>query len=72
MENDKLLVGWFMQCLACRATFVRITPANYLVEAQGRILRPNPIGSGQEFAGFVKCPDCLSESVRLMELGDRE
>jgi hypothetical protein len=66
----KLLVGWFMQCLACKATFIRTTPPNCTVERGGRIIGLNPITGVRKFVGFVRCPDCLSENVRLMEIGD--
>jgi hypothetical protein len=66
----KLLVGWFMQCLACKATFIRTMPANWKVEKRGRITRRNPIAGKRNVVGFVRCPDCLSKNVRLMEIGD--
>ncbi len=98
----KFLVGWFMECLACRATFIRTTPENWTVERRGRIflkdtgqqasghdngvvasdtrqrtfrqdtgvVRQNLIASKRQFVGFVRCPDCLSVNVRLMEIGD--
>jgi len=82
----KLLVGWFMECLACKATFIRTTPENWTVGQGGRIFRKdagqqasgqdtgvvrrNLITSKRKFVGFVRCPDCLSVNVRLMEIGD--
>jgi hypothetical protein len=98
----KLLVGWFMECLACKTTFIRTTPENWTVEKRGRIFRKdtgqqstghdtgvvandtrqqttgrdtgivrrNLVTSKRKFVGFVRCPDCLSENVRLMEIGD--
>jgi len=82
----KLLVGWFMECLACKATFIRTTPENWMVGQKGRIfandtrqqtsgqdtgvVRQKFFTSKRKFAGFVRCPDCLSANVRLMEIGD--
>ncbi len=98
----KLLVGWFMECLACKATFIRTTPENWMVGQGGRIFRKdtgqqasghdtgvvvndtrqrttgqdtgvvrrNLITSKRKFVGYVRCPDCLSAHVRLMEIGD--
>ncbi|MBA7625808.1 hypothetical protein ES703_33240 [subsurface metagenome] len=84
----KLLVGWFMECLACKATFIRTTPANWAVGQKGRIfandtrqqtpgqdtgaVRRNLITNKRKFVGFVRCPDCLSQDVRLVEIGDRK
>jgi hypothetical protein len=83
---EKLLVGWFMECLACKATFIRTTPENLTVGQRGRIFRKdigqqtsgqdtgvvgrNMIASKRKFVGFVRCPECLSVNVRLMEIGD--
>jgi len=101
MMAGKLLVGWFMECLACKATFIRTTPVNWTVVQRGRIFRKdtgqqasdhdtgvvanetrqrtcgqdtgvvrrNLITSKRKFVGFVRCPDCLSGNVRLMEIG---
>jgi hypothetical protein len=82
----KLLVGWFMECLACKATFIRNTPENWTVGQGGKIfvndmrkqtagqdagaVRRNLITSKRKFVGFVRCPDCLSANVRLVEIGD--
>ena len=98
----KLLVGWFVECLECKATFIRITPENWTVGQGGRIFRKdtgqqafghdtgvvandtrqwtcgqdtgivrrNLITSKRRFVGFVRCPECLSVNVRLMEIGD--
>jgi hypothetical protein len=82
----KLFAGWFMECLACKATFIRITPENWTVGQRGKIfandtrqqttgqdtgvVRQNLITSKRKFVGFVRCPDCLSANVRLMEIGD--
>lgn len=82
----KLLVGWFMECLVCKATFIRKTPDSWTVEQGGKIfrkdtgqeasghdagaVRQNLITSKRKFVGFVRCPDCSSENVRLMEIGD--
>jgi len=84
----KLLVGWFMKCLACKATFIQITPANWAVGQKGRIFRKdtgqqasshdakvawrNLIINERKFMGFVRCPYCLSDDVRLVEIGDRK
>jgi hypothetical protein len=82
------LVGWFMECLACKATFIRTTPENWTVGQRGRIfandtrqracgqdtgvVRRNLITSKRKLVGFVRCPDCLSANVRLVEIGDRK
>jgi len=105
----KLLVGWFMECLVCKATFIRTTPENWTVGEKGKIFRKD---TGQQASGhdtgvvandtqqqtfgqdtgdvrrdltgsrkagapgkrrvvgIVRCPDCLSENVRLAEIGD--
>jgi len=84
----KLLVGWFMECLVCKATFIRTTPENWTVGQRGRIfandtrqracgqdtgvVRRNLITSKRKFVGFVRCPECLSVNVRLMEIGDQK
>ncbi len=34
------------------------------------IVGRNLVASKRKFVGFVRCPDCLSENVRLMEIGD--
>jgi photosystem II stability/assembly factor-like uncharacterized protein len=78
----KLLVGWFMECLARKATFIRTTPENWTVGQRGRIFANdkrqktyaqdtgavgrNLITSKRKFVGFVRCPECLSVNVRLM------
>jgi len=91
-----------MECLACKATFIRTTPENWTVGQRGRIfrkdtgqqasgydtgvvvndtrqrttgqdtgvVRQNLITSKRKFVGFVRCPECLSVTVRLMEIGD--
>jgi hypothetical protein len=82
----KLLVGWFMECLACKATFIPTTPENWTVVQRSRIFAKdtrqktcdqytgavgrNLITSKRKFVGFVRCPECLSVNVRLMEIGD--
>jgi hypothetical protein len=89
----KLLVGWFMECLVCKATFIWTTPENWTVGEKGKIFRKD---TGQQASGHdtgdvrrdltgshkagaackgkvvgtVRCPDCLSENVRLAEIGD--
>jgi len=81
-----LLVGWFIECLACKATFIRTTPVNWTVGQRGRIfandtrqqtsgqdtrvVRQDLITGKRKFVGFVRCPDCLSQDVRLAEIGD--
>ena len=88
----ELLVGWFMECLACKATFIRTTPENWAVGEKGKIfandtqqqtsgqdtsvVRRDLTGSRKAGApgkgkvvGTVRCPDCLSENVRLSEIG---
>ncbi len=91
----KLLVGWFMECLACKATFIRTTPENWTVGKRGRIFRKDTEqqASGHDtgvvrqdltgsrkagdrgkrkFVGLVRCPTCLSQDVRLAEIGDEK
>jgi len=34
------------------------------------VVRQNLITSKRKFVGYVRCPDCLSANVRLMEIGD--
>ena len=84
----ELLVGWFMECLACKATFIRTTPENWAVGQEGRIFRKDTgqqasghdtgavrrdlVADKRKVVGIVRCPDCLSEDVRLTEIGDRK
>jgi hypothetical protein len=84
----KLLIGWFMECVACKATFIRTTPEKWTVGQKGRIFRNdtrqqtsgqdtgvgrrNLITNKRKFVGFVRCPDCLSGDVRLAEIGDEK
>ena len=91
----ELLVGWFMKCQACKATFIRTTPENWTVGEKGKIFRKDTEqqASGQDtgdarrdltgshkagaagkgkVVGTVRCPDCLSENVRLAEIGYRK
>lgn len=101
MRNENILVGYFFQCLTCKASFIRIVPQNCAVGHKGEIFQndtkestaenagnaekklklknsasspegiPRTMGSAvKQFVGFVRCPDCLSRSVRLMEIGD--
>jgi len=67
----KLLVGWFMECLACKATFIRTTPENTsMVDTGDSILVKTRNGNRETRIEMVRCPDCLSANVRLMEIGD--
>ncbi|MHC4619332.1 MAG: hypothetical protein ACYTEQ_16425 [Planctomycetota bacterium] len=70
MQNDRALIGWLMQCLACKATLIRALQSHLVVEHAGRILMRNTIGGKQKSAAFVACPCCSSGNVRLMEIGD--
>ncbi|HUT30196.1 MAG TPA: hypothetical protein VMX13_10425 [Sedimentisphaerales bacterium] len=70
MQYAKILVGWFMQCLACKTTFIYTAEKYLKVESTGRILRRNAAGSGGKPVGSVKCPRCRSPDVCLMEIGD--
>jgi hypothetical protein len=70
MQNERLLVGWFMQCLGCRATFIRTTPANLRIEAKGEILTLKPVADKPKLVGVARCPCCLSDNVRLLEIGN--
>ena len=67
----KLLIGWFMECLACKATFIRTTPENTsMVDTGDSILVKTRNGNRETRIETVRCPDCLSANVRLMEIGD--
>ena len=67
----KLLVGWFMECLACKATFIRTTPENAsMVDTGDSILVKTRNGNRETRIETVRCPECLSVNVRLMEIGD--
>jgi len=88
MQNENILVGYFFQCLACKASFIRTVPQNCAVGHGGEIflkdprqrttgqssgvVRPKSIADKREFVGFVRCPDCLSKNVRLAEIGDKK
>jgi len=88
LMERKLLVGWFMECLACKATFIRTTPENWTVGQKGRIFandtrqqtsgqatgvsRQDLITGKRKFVEFVRCPDCLSQDVRLTGIGDEK
>ncbi|MHC4659863.1 MAG: hypothetical protein ACYS83_11910 [Planctomycetota bacterium] len=66
----KLLVGFFLKCLTCKATFIRTTPSDCTMQSPGRIIRRDVTAGTQRLVGFVRCPDCLSKNVRLMEIGN--
>lgn len=88
MQNENILVGYFFQCLACEASFIRTVPYNCAVGQGGEIflkdtrqrttgqsigvVRPKSIDDKRKFVGFVRCPDCLSNNVRLAEIGDKK
>jgi len=77
-----------MECLACKATFIWTTPENWAVGQKGRIfpkdtgqqtsghdagdVRGEIVADRRKVVGIVRCPDCLSENVRLAEIGDRK
>jgi len=109
MQNENILVGYFFQCLACKASFIRMVPQDCGVGQGGEIFlkdtggqatgqssgvsRPVSVADKREFVGpvrdstthntaqndqisngvgFVKCPECLSNNVRLAEIGDKK
>jgi hypothetical protein len=88
VDGKKLLVGWFMECLVCKATFIRTTPENWNVGEKGKIfandihqqtpgqdtgvVRQDLINGMLKFVAFVRCPACMSQDVRLAEIGDRK
>ncbi len=45
MRNENILVGYFFQCLACKASFIRVVPQGFAVTHEGRIYlkEPDPI-----------------------------
>ena len=88
MQDENILVGYFFQCPACKASFIRMVPYNCGVGQGGEIflkdtggqatgqssgaLRPKSVADKREFVGFVRCPECLSKNVRLAEIGDKK
>ena len=88
MQNENILVGYFFQCLACKASFIRTVPQNCAVGHRGEIflkdlgprapgqssgvLRPKSVADKRIFVAFVRCPGCLSKNVRLAEIGDKK
>ena len=70
MRNENILVGYFFQCLACKASFIRTVPQNCSVGQGGEIFlkdlgpqapgqgggasRPGPAADKQEFVGPVR------------------
>jgi hypothetical protein len=88
MPNENILVGYFFECLACQASFIRTVPQNrtvgqggeiFLKDLDGRatgqgsgVTKPDSFADKREFVGFVRCPCCLSKDVRLAEIGDKK
>jgi hypothetical protein len=70
MQNEKMLVGYFFQCLACKASFIRTVPQDCAVTHRGEIFlkdtggqatgqrsgasRPGPVADKREFVGPVR------------------
>lgn len=48
MRNENILVGYFFECLACKASFIHIVPQDCAVGRRGRIFLKDP---GQKAAG---------------------
>jgi len=71
MQNENILVGYFFECLACKATFIRTTPENTsILDTGDSILVKTRDENREARMETVRCPDCLSQNVRLMEIGD--
>jgi len=70
---DEMLVGYFFQCLACKASFIRLTPGNTSMLDTGEAILIKTRDEDREARmEMVRCPDCLSQNVRLVEIGDRK
>ncbi len=70
MQNENILVGYFFQCLACKASFIRMVPQDCAVGQGGEIflkdlglratgqssgvLRPKSVADKREFVGPVR------------------
>jgi hypothetical protein len=83
MVNENILVGYFFECLSCKANFIRILPRDFAVTHEGRIyLKDAGQNSGIDraragaderiFVAVVRCPCCLSKYVRSAEIGDKK
>lgn len=73
MQNENILVGYFFQCLACKASFIRTTPeSTSMLDTGDSILVKTRDEDREARIETVRCPDCLSQNVRLMEIGDRK
>lgn len=77
MRNENILVGYFFQCLACKASFIRILPQDCSVTHEGGIYLKDtslawPDADERIFVGFVRCPCCFSKDVRSAEIGDKK
>ena len=83
MGNENILVGYFFECLSCKASFIRMVDRDFAVTHEGRIYLKDPgqnIGIDRTRAGaderifvdVVRCPCCLSGDVRSAEIGDKK
>jgi DNA-directed RNA polymerase subunit RPC12/RpoP len=68
--GERVLIGHFFQCLTCKACFIQITRKNQMVGQGGEIFKPDSTGGKPEHAGFVRCPECSSQNVQLIEIDD--
>jgi len=81
MPNENILVGYFFQCLECKASFIRTVPPNYAVGQEGEIflkdtgvqapgqssgaVRPKSAADKRKFAGPVR--DSTADSTEQNE-----
>ena len=88
MRNENMLVGYFFQCLACKASFIRIVPQDCAVTHRGGIylkdsgqpaagqgggvVRPGRGADERIFVAVIRCPECFSKDVRSAEIGDKK
>ncbi len=77
MRNENILVGYFFECLACKASFIRVVPQDCAVTHEGRVYLKEPglAGAGADervFIAAIRCPCCFSKDVRSAEIGDKK
>ncbi|NIS51370.1 MAG: hypothetical protein GWN81_09070 [Phycisphaerae bacterium] len=77
MGNENILVGYFLGCQTCKASFIRLVAQGFSVTHEGRIYlkEGGRAGAGADEGGFVeavRCPCCLSGDVRSVEIGDKK
>ena len=77
MRNENILVGYFFECLACKASFIRIVPKDCAITHGGGIylkdtVRPGAGADERIFVAVVRCPCCFSRDVRSAEIGDKK